>query len=259
MSTIPTGRFTWYQLNATEPDAAFEFYSALIGWSKELWTGGDGPPYTMVVRDDGVPVGGIMALPEEPRKSGTAQHWLAYISTPDVDRTVMQARDHRAQIFVPPTDLPGIGRFAVLADPQGAPFAVFAPLEPPEDTAFAPQLGDVSWHELMTTDYPNALAFYTDLFDWEKREAMDMGEAGSYQLFGRGGSELGGMFNKTAEMPAPPNWLLYFRVDDVDKQVKRLDGLGGQLLNGPMDVPGGDRIAQCMDPQGGAFAIHSSG
>jgi hypothetical protein len=67
---------------------------------------------------------------------------------------------------------------------------------------------------------------------------------------------LGGMFNKTPEMPAPPHWLYYVRVDDVDRVAGEVPKAGGTVLNGPMDVPGGDRIAQCMDPQGAAFAIH---
>lgn len=253
MSNIPRGRFVWYQLNASDVDAARDFYTDVIGWKTQLWEEGDGPPYTMLVNEAG-PVGGIMAMPEDAR--GAPQHWLAYVSTPDVDKTVMQARDHGAQVHVPPSDL-AVGRFAVLADPQGAAFAVFAPNEPPEDTAFAPQRGDVSWHELLTTDYEKALGFYSELFEWEKTESMDMGETGIYQMYGRHGKSLGGMFNKSPEMPAPPNWTLYFMVGDVNERVERIKSLGGQILNGPMEVPGGDLIAQCLDPQGGAFAIHS--
>lgn len=65
------------------------------------------------------------------------------------------------------------------------------------------------------------------------------------------------MFNKPAEMPGPPFWLYYIMVPDVKAVVEKIKGLGGQILNGPMEVPGGDLIAQCLDPQGAAFAIHS--
>ena len=92
----------------------------------------------------------------------------------------------------------------------------------------------------------------------EKLEAMDMGDAGIYQIYGRHGIPLGGMFNKPAEMPGPPGWLYYIRVEDVRGAADRVHRLGGRVLNGPMEVPGGDLIAQCMDPQGAMFALHSS-
>jgi predicted enzyme related to lactoylglutathione lyase len=80
---------------------------------------------------------------------------------------------------------------------------------------------------------------------------------GIYLLFGVGGIESGGMFNKPAEMPGPPAWLHYVRVDNADAAAERVKANGGAVINGPMDVPGGDRIAQCIDPQGAMFAVHS--
>ena len=59
-------------------------------------------------------------------------------------------------------------------------------------------------------------------------------------------------------IPGPPFWLYYIRVDDVGAAVERVKSLGGQVLNGPMQVPGGDVVAQCCDPQGGAFALHAT-
>jgi predicted enzyme related to lactoylglutathione lyase len=210
----------------------------------------------MFVNDKG-PMGGILAMPDDAKAAGAPQHWLAYISTPDVDKTVARASERGAQVCVPSTDL-DVGRFAVLADPQGAGFAVYAPKQPGEDTAFAPAVGDASWHELLTTDYESALGFYGDLFGWEKTGSMDMGEAGTYQMYGRRGDTLGGMFNKNPDMPGSPHWLVYFKVGDVAERIGRITTLGGQILNGPLEVPGGDLIAQCLDPQGGVFAIHSA-
>jgi predicted enzyme related to lactoylglutathione lyase len=86
---------------------------------------------------------------------------------------------------------------------------------------------------------------------------MDMGPGGIYQIYGQGGAPLGGMFNKPDEMPGPPMWLYYVSVDDVNIAVERVVELGGQVLNGPMEVPDGDLIAQCVDPQGALFALHS--
>jgi predicted enzyme related to lactoylglutathione lyase len=120
-----------------------------------------------------------------------------------------------------------------------------------------PNIGGFSWHELATPDYAAAFRFYQALFGWEKVAEHDMGPMGMYFIFGRNGTQLGGMFNKPADMPFPPNWLQYIQVDSADSAVERVKANGGKVLNGPMDVPGGDRIAQCLDPQGGAFAVHS--
>jgi predicted enzyme related to lactoylglutathione lyase len=89
---------------------------------------------------------------------------------------------------------------------------------------------------------------------------MDMGEMGIYQMFGPEtdvGFSYGGMYSQEAGYPAPPHWLYYIMVPDVDAALARVTELGGQILRGPMEVPGGDMIAQCMDPQGGAFALHA--
>ena len=101
-----------------------------------------------------------------------------------------------------------------------------------------------------------AYDFYQKLFGWEKTGDFDMGPMGMYQLFGRNGQPVGGMWTKPKDMPMPPNWLLYVNVDDVHKTAEAVKANGGQVLNGPMEVPGGDWIAQCMDPQGAAFAVH---
>ncbi len=120
-------------------------------------------------------------------------------------------------------------------------------------------LGDFSWHELATADYRAAWEFYRTLFGWEYRELFDIGAGGVYWMFGRvgAGPTLGGMYNKPPETPAPPHWLCYVRVPSADKAAAAVARLGGGVVNGPMEVPGGDRIAQCVDPQGAAFAVHS--
>ena len=110
----------------------------------------------------------------------------------------------------------------------------------------------------MTTDAPAALQFYQKMFGWQPTEAMDMGPMGKYHMFGRHLGPLGGMMNKSPEMAqVPPNWGLYFRVADLDAAVARVKTGGGQILNGPMEVPGGDRIVNCLDPQGAAFSLHA--
>ncbi len=159
--------------------------------------------------------------------------------------------------MVPPTDIPEIGRFSIFADPQGAVIAAYTAVGDVAGHDGPSEIGEFSWHELYTTDYEAAFGFYEQLFGWEKMEAMDMGPAGIYQIYGRNGLPLGGMMNKTEEMPGPPAWLYYVRVPDASEAAKNIEALGGTLLNGPIEVPGGDMIAQFMDPAGAAFAVHS--
>ena len=178
------------------------------------------------------------------------------MTTPDVDAAVAQARSLGGAIIAPASDIPEIGRYAVIADPQGAMLAVYTSVAEPPEQPGMPAIGQFSWHELATTDHVAALAFYSKLFGWEKAGEFDMGAMGVYVIFGRNGEQIGGMFNKPPEMPFPPNWLHYARVDSADAATERVTAAGGTVLNGPMDVPGG-RITQCMDPQGGMFAVHS--
>ncbi len=177
--------------------------------------------------------------------------------TPDTDATAKQARALGGQVLSPPMDIPTVGRWAVLSDPQGAMFAAFTSVGDAPGHDGAPGPGEFSWHELATTDADAAFDFYQQLFGWEKTDAMDMGPDGMYQMYGRNGLTVGGMFRKPAQMPGPPSWLHYALVDDVHARVETVKQLNGQVLNGPMEVPGGDWIAQLMDPQGAMFAIHS--
>jgi len=149
------------------------------------------------------------------------------------------------------------GRMQAMRDPQGAAFSIYEPASPPKAPEAAPETGELSWIELMTTDAPAALQFYRDLFGWQPTEAMDMGPMGKYHMFGRHLGSLGGMMNKPAEMAqVPPHWGLYFRVPDLDAAAARVTAGGGRILNGPMEVPGGDRIVNCLDQQGAAFSLH---
>jgi predicted enzyme related to lactoylglutathione lyase len=199
-----------------------------------------------------------MEMPKEVSDSGVPPHWMAYISVEDVRTTAAKVENAGGKILQEATDIPGAGSFAELADPQGAAFAVYSSTSEGQDSGDLSPVGRFSWNELATSDYKGALAFYSDLFGWEPQDAMDMGEAGIYQIYGRGGQPFGGMFNKPDEMPGPPMWLYYILVQDVTAAVETVKDLGGQVVNGPMEVPGGDLIAQCLDPQGALFALHSS-
>ncbi len=247
------GRFVWHELMTTDPDAAARFYPAVTGWKVQTWD--QNPSYRLWTMGD-VPMGGLMALPDDARRMGTPPSWLTYVGVPDVDATVRRATSLGGRTHAGPQDIP-VGRFAVLADPQGATFGVYKPSQQPARGDDA-MIGDFSWHELATTDYKAAWAFYRALFGWEPTESMDMGPDGTYWMFGLagGGRSLGGMYNKPASLPAA-RWLAYVKVASADTAARTAQRGGGRLVSGPMDVPGGGRIAQCVDPQGAVIAVHA--
>jgi predicted enzyme related to lactoylglutathione lyase len=153
-------------------------------------------------------------------------------------------------------DVPNVGRFALVADPQGASLYVMTAVGHGQATSFAPRIpGHGGWHELHTTDWTAALAFYGAQFGWTKTDAMDMGPLGTYLLFNAGtGEAIGGMVND-AEAPRP-FWLYYFNVADIEDAGRRVSASGGRVMIGPHQVPTGEWIIQAADPQGAMFALH---
>jgi predicted enzyme related to lactoylglutathione lyase len=244
------GRFVWHELMTTDTDAASDFYSRVVPWKAE----DSGMPSYSLWMSGKVRAGGLMALPADDG-SATPPHWIIYVGTPDVDATVEAAEKLGGKVLKPASDIPNVGRFAVLSDPQGAAFAVFTPASTPEDgLSSSGGIGDFTWHELATTDLDAALGFYSELFGWEKGAAHDMGDAGVYQIISHGGQDVGGIW-KARDNSTPPTWLSYVRVADATKAADAVKAAGGRILNGPMEVPGGSWIVQLLDPQGGAFAV----
>lgn len=251
-----TGALVWYELLTTDPKAAIAFYTKVTGWTTQAWDAGD---YTMWVGDQG-PLGGVTLLPDAAKAMGASPYWQANVQVANVDQTLEQVKQLGGKIYIV-EDVPKVGRLAVIADPQGAVLAVFQPAGdpmPPHDIA---KNGEFSWHELYTTDHEAGFAFYRQIAGWEKLGEFDMGPMGTYLLWGRNGQQLGGMMTKPKDMKTPdgrevpPSWLYYITVSDFDAAFERAKEAGAKVLNGPMPVPGGQRIVQLMDPQGAAFAL----
>jgi predicted enzyme related to lactoylglutathione lyase len=253
------GTFVWYDLMTADLDAALTFYSAVLGW-EATDSGMPGPTRYMLVHGSGQPVGGAMQLTSDMNAAGARTGWMGHIFTSDVDARAEAIKAAGGAIHRPPTDIPGVGRFAVVADPYGAVFSLFAnaPQYPMRPVLPMGTLGHVGWRELHAGDGPKAFDFYAGQFGWKKDTAVDMGPMGVYQTFtpAEGPPAIGGVMTKPAEMPAPM-WLFYFGVDAAGAAVDRAKAAGGQLLMGPAEVPGGGWIAQFLDPQGGMFAVVS--
>jgi uncharacterized protein len=250
MSSEILGRFVWHELLTTDTAAAAAFYTKVVPWRTAP---SSMPGYTIWMAGQ-TQIGGLMALPTEP--AATPPHWLIYIGTPNVDATCAQAQGLGARVVKVPADIPNVGRFAVLTDPQGATFALFTPgAGPPPGPQ--PTFGGFSWHELATTDVAAALRFYGQLFGWRKGAGHDMGAMGVYQIFEQGGEQVGGMC-RPGSVQSAPSWLSYVHVADCGRAVNVAKGAGGRLLHGPMEVPCGSWIALMNDPQGGAFAVQEA-
>jgi predicted enzyme related to lactoylglutathione lyase len=241
------GRFVWHELMTPDTSGAHAFYSKVVGWKTQPFE--HDPSYQMFAAGSG-PLGGTVA-----QASGTP-HWLHYVGTPDIEDTVQAAKSRGGSVTKEITSIPNGGKYAVLADPQGAAIAVYqSASDAGKETP--PKRGEFSWHELATSDWRAAVDFYSAVFGWEKMAEHDMGAMGKYVLFGSNGVQRGGMFNKPAEMPGGPSWLGYIRVKDVNETVKKAKSGRATLVNGPMEVPGGDWIAQFVDPYGAMFAVHT--
>ncbi len=246
------GRFVWYELMTTDVAAAKTFYTKVLGWGAQD-ASMPNLAYTFFTVGNAF-ASGLMGLPEEAKRTGTTPRWIGYICVDDVDASVEQIRRLGGAVHVPPTDLLNISRFSIVADPQTASFALINWLK-----ARRQQLGDleepgrVGWHELLAADCRAAFDFYGQLFGWTKSDA-DTGPSGNYQLFSVGGHTIGGIYAKPALVPVPL-WLYYFNVRDINAAAERVKAGGGQVLEGPVEVPGGDWIARCADPQGAMFAL----
>jgi len=250
------GHFAWYELITTDVEAAKAFYTAVIGWdARDAST--PGSPYFLFTAGTAF-VSGLMELPERARKAGEVPCWVGYVEVKDVDAAAERTKRLGGTVHVPPTDIPNICRFSVIADPQTATLGLRQSSGPgAEQPAATGGPGRVGWHELLASDWEKAFPFYGEIFGWRKANA-DVGPMGTYQVFSAGEQTIGGMVTKPATMPTPL-WLYYFNIGDIDAAAKRVTAAGGQILDGPLDLPGDSSIALCTDPQGAMFALQGKG
>jgi predicted enzyme related to lactoylglutathione lyase len=237
----------------TDMTAAERFYRTVVGWTSMPFEGSP-QPYAMFTRSGDTPVAGLMTRPEG---MNVPPFWAMYVAVPKLEESAAHITRLGGSQCSPVIDVPTVGRMQMMQDPQGAAFYIYEPASAEQPPEGAPEVGEASWLELMTTDAPAAMKFYTDVFGWQPSETMDMGPMGKYHMFNRPHGMIGGMMNKPPEMAhVPPNWQIYFRVPDITAAVERITANGGQILNGPMEVPGGDLVLNAMDPQGAAFSLH---
>lgn len=241
----------WYELMTTDLEAARDFYAAVIGWGFSD-AGMTGFRY-LLANIGGSDVAGFM-LP--PMPDAPPPFWMVYLAVEDCAETARAIAASGGAVHKGPAEIPNVGQFAIVSDPQGAVFALLQPL--PGSTgggAFNPRLpGHGNWHELQTPDQAAAQDFYGDMFGWEKTASMPMGDFGSYDIVAANGTDLGGMMPLNTGVTRP-FWLPYFGVGGIGAAMERITAQGGAVTNGPHEVPGGAHVVQATDPQGAAFAL----
>lgn len=250
--------WVWYELMTNgDVHAAAKFYADVVGWDVKD-SGMPGMTY-LIFGKDGKDVGGMMSWQAMGMDQPTA--WQGHIYTPDVDAEVAAVQRDGGTVFRGAQDIPGVGRMAVVGDPQGVGYLLFQPgLEYAPPRLAQNAVGSVGWHELLTSDWESAWNFYAKHYGWEKDYAHDMGPMGLYQTFRIDTDRYtGAMMNLPADGSfGPPRWQFYFQVDSVDEAVAKIQAGGGVVTMGPHEVPGGSRILLGTDPQGGVFALTSS-
>lgn len=249
--TNPHGTPIWYELQARDPDAARDFYQAVVGWSIDA-AAPEGSPvdYRMIAAAPGDFAGGLARYEEGVTPPAMQAGWKVYFGVDDVDAAADRITAAGGTVHIAPFDLAGVGRMAFAEDPQGNPFYVMRGFSPEDSTAFGRDAtGKCNWNELASRDAVAGGAFYARVFGWTYPRAMPMGEMGDYTFIDCAGQELGAMM--TAGMPGQPTgWQVYFRVADVDAAAETVRAKGGAVHMGPMEVPGGERIIVASDPAG---------
>jgi hypothetical protein len=257
----PTGGFIWYELMTTDPDAAASFYGKVVGWriSGNPDPGPGGIDYRHIVRSDGGSNGGVLRLTDKMCQGGARPCWLGYLHVADVDKAVEAILADGGALLMPKMTI-DVGSFALVSDPQGVPSYVMDPVPPAGKPDAVSDVYDrwtpqhFSWNELYSPDIDGALKFYAKHFNFAFNDRISMGEMGDYCFIDHGGETIGAMMQKPPFVPAGC-WNLYIRVPDIDAATATVTANGGQVLNGPMEVPGGEWIINGTDPQGAAFSL----
>ncbi len=250
-----SGRFVWFDMMSTDVPASVKFYSQLLGWkTKEVDMGAMGK-YTLIINGER-DIGGFMHLDQ---KHGAPSHWVAYMAVENVDAACETILGAGGKTLMPAMDIPDVGRFAVVADKEGAVFSPFKgnPASAKAESDGPPPFGDFCWHEVMSEDPAGSAAFYTKVFGYSVKE-NDMGPMGIYRVLSRGEHMTCGIM-QMPEMAkkggARPHWLHYLHVADVDSSTRNAREIGAKVYSEPMDIPSIGRFSVLADPTGAVFAF----
>jgi uncharacterized protein len=249
-SSHAPGTFSWVDLTTPDQEGAKAFYGGLFGWTAIDQPVGDDAVYSMMHVGERH-VAAISPQQAAQREAGAPPTWNSYVTVEDADEVASRASALGASVHAPPFDVFDAGRMAVIQDPQGAYFMIWQPeREPGAQLVNAP--GALCWNELASPDIDASVAFYGALFGWAASALEDAPRR--YFVIANNGRANGGI--NELQPPAPPHWLPYFAVVDIDAGLARVDELGGQRIAGPIDI-GVAKIGVVTDPQGATFALYA--
>lgn len=250
------GQFIWYELMTTDVAAAARFYQAVAGWGTQALEMPTMDYTVFTIPEQTVGVGGVLAMQPAQIADNIPPHWTGYVAVDDVDLCLADLVMLGGSVRRQPEDVPEVGRFAVVADPQGAVFTVFSPLEMDNPPPCAPMgvCGTFGWSELTTNDPEAAFVFYEKLLGWKKGDSIDMGPLGTYHFIDAGGAVNGGVMT-CPEGGLMSFWSFYINVSSLDAALAAVTDGGGTVLSEAKEVPSGKWIAHARDPQGAYFAL----
>ena len=256
----PAGSFIWYELMTDDVAGAKSFYDKVVGWDVDPNQVAPGVNYRMIKRSDGKMAGGVLELDEHMKEGGARPIWIGYLNTDDVDAKVEQIKSDGGCVMMEPWDQPGVGRLAMVTGPEGAAFYLMDPI-PPEgqpdavsDVFSVDQPEHVRWNELWSSNPATSIDFYKKQFGWSQEGSMPMGEMGDYQFVQHDGVGIGAVMPTMPDMPKSM-WNFYVGVDDIDRAAEAVKAGGGQIVNGPQEIPGGEYAVNGVDPQGALFGL----
>lgn len=231
--------FVWYEVHTDDPDKSREYYSDVLGWTTQEMDMGEAGKYEMLANADGKPQMGIVKSPME----GVPPHFAQYLSVESVDEMTAKAEAAGGKVMVPPTDIP-VGRFSVIADPQGGAFALFKGVDGDDGGST-----DFHWNELWSPSAKEVLPFYVEVFGLTVENMNMPGMEEPYSVLKSGETPFGGVM--TSPMPGvPAMWLPYVSVGDVDATISRAKARGGELVAPVQDVPNVGRFGIVKEPAG---------
>jgi uncharacterized protein len=250
MTISSTGRFVWHELHTSDRPLALKFYATLVGWDTKEVPMGPGEPYGLCF------LGGkdIAGITKSQAPASVPPHWLPYIAVDDVDTSAAKAQELGGGVLGAPMDIPNVGRFAVLSDPQGAAFAIHKHASPYPEERATPPVGGFCWEELASSDPEAAATFYAGLFGYTV-ESMDMGPGGTYRILKSGDRQRAGIMKAQPGGPPGSHWLEYILVSDVDASTRNARELGAKTLSEPRDIPTIGRFSVIADPTGATIAL----
>ena len=245
----PDGLFSWVDLATTDVESAKAFYGGLFGWSAEdIPLPGSG--FYTTFKIDGHRVAGMSAISPEMQAQGMPTVWSSYVNHSDADSVVAKAEAAGAMHIMPPMDIMEEGRMAFFHDPSGAAIGVWQP-QNHTGAEIVNQPNSLVWNELYTRDRDESIAFYESVFGW----THDTDESGYVMFKADGRIQAGMMVMDESFNDMPPNWSVYFLVEDVNAYVAKVKELGGNVLMPPTPAGGMGHFSVVQDPQGGTFTI----